>query len=122
MELVERTHPLRVSFGEIIIYSYYMNTFCRKRIQKYRQSSHKCFTLSCRHLGNFSLVKNNTTNQLNIIVDHVPLYHVSSGHPACLPYCFVSRYHHIIVFCGYVSVKRGSSYFKFLILLKSSCC
>ena len=56
VEHVQRAHPLRVALCQVVVNSYDMNSIASQSVQEYRQSSHKGFTLTCRHLGNLTLM------------------------------------------------------------------
>ena len=56
VEHVQRAHPLRVTLCQIVVNSYDMNSIASQSVQEYRQSSHEGFTLTCRHLGNLTLM------------------------------------------------------------------
>ena len=61
MEHIERAHPFRVTFSQIIVHGYYMNTVTGQCVQKYRQSSYQCLTFTGRHFGNLTLMQHYAT-------------------------------------------------------------
>ena len=84
MEHVQRAHPLRVSFRQVIIDRDYMHSLSGQGIQEHRQGSHERFTLTGSHLCYFTLVQNDATYELNIVVNHVPRNLVAPSHPMVL--------------------------------------
>src|SRR5690606_21497679 len=69
--VIELTHFLRVTHGQIIVYGYQVCTSAGKSIQVKRKSCCKGFPFPGFHFRNLTLVKNNTTHDLNIEVPHV---------------------------------------------------
>ena len=61
MEHIERTHPLRVTLGQIVVYRDDVNTITSEGIEKHGEGSHKGLTFTSGHLGNLSLMENETT-------------------------------------------------------------
>lgn len=75
---VNLTHPLGVTLCKIIVYGDNMHTLTGKCIKISRESSNESFTLTCLHLGNSALMKNDTADKLYLKVFH------SEYTPACL--------------------------------------
>ena len=69
-EFMYLSHPLSISFCEVIVDCYNMNTFTCKSIQICWKCRYKCLTFTSSHLCNSSLMKNHTTNNLNTIMFH----------------------------------------------------
>ena len=84
----QSTIPFTITASEIVIHRYNMNAMTSKRIQISRQCRYQRFTFTCCHFSNFSLVQNNTSYQLNIIMNHVPGYFSS----ACNPFIFINDF------------------------------
>ncbi len=85
VEHVQRAHPFGVSLGEIVVDSYHMHASLRQRSQEYRQCSHQCLAFAGCHFGNLALVQDDATDQLHIVVRHVPFYLVAACHPVVFP-------------------------------------
>ena len=85
MEHVERSHPLGVSLGEVVIDGHHMDSLACEGVQEHRQCCHEGLTLTCRHLGNLALMENYTADELHVIVDHIPGLLISTGKPVVLP-------------------------------------
>ena len=81
VEHVERPHPLRVTFRQVVVDRHHMHAVARKGVKEYRQRSHQRLTFTGSHLGNFSLMQHHATNQLHVVVYHVPHHFVTTGHP-----------------------------------------
>ena len=90
VKLKECSHPFRVTFGQVIVDRDDVNSFAGQCIQVNGQCGHEGFPLPGSHLGNLSLVENDPTDQLAIIMDHVPSDHIPSSHPGALEPCFVA--------------------------------
>ena len=90
VEHVERTHPLGVTLGEVVVDGDDMHTLARQGVKEHRKCRHKSLALTGSHLGDLSLMKHNTTDQLNIIVNHVPSHLVAAGDPMVLVDSLVS--------------------------------
>ena len=84
MEHIERTHPLRVTLGQIVVHRHHVYTVTREGIQEYRQGSHERLTLTSGHLGDFSLMQYDTTEQLHVVVDHLPFQVVTACSPVVM--------------------------------------
>lgn len=67
-----------------------MHTLARQGVKEHRKCRHKSLALTGSHLGDLSLMKHNTTDQLNIIVNHVPGHLVAAGDPMVLVDSLVS--------------------------------
>ena len=69
---VDFTHPLRVTASKVVVYGHEMNAAPGERIQVNRTGCDQSFALTGRHLGNFAFVQDDSTNELNIEMNHVP--------------------------------------------------
>ena len=73
VEHIERSHPLRVTLCQIVVDGHHMHTVTGKGIQEHREGSHEGFTFTSRHLSDLSLMEHDTTKQLHVVVNHLPL-------------------------------------------------
>ena len=78
--VIDGSHPLCITFSEVIVYRYYMDTFTGHCIQGDRQRCDEGFTLAGLHLSYFALVENNTAHQLDIEMS------LLNSAPGCLSY------------------------------------
>ena len=85
VELVERTHPLGVTLGEVVVHGNYVYAIACEGVEEYGQRSHEGLTLTGSHLGNLALVQYHTTEKLHVVVHHVPDGLVAT----CLPVILV---------------------------------
>ena len=69
-ELMDFTHPLGISFSQVVVDSYDVDTFSLKGIQVCRKCGNKSFTFTCFHLGDTALVKDDTTDDLYTVMLH----------------------------------------------------
>ena len=69
-ELVNLTHPLSISFCQVVVDGYDVDTFSLKGIQICRKCGNKSFTFTCFHLGDTALVKDDTTDDLYTVMLH----------------------------------------------------
>ena len=63
-ELMYRPHPGSVTAGQVIIDGNNMHTLAFQRVQVCRKRGNQRLTFTCLHLGNTSLMQNNTAHQL----------------------------------------------------------
>jgi len=63
-------HPLRITFGKVIIDRNDVYPFSGKSIQICRKRRHKGLTFTGLHLGNTPLMQNNSANQLYPVMTH----------------------------------------------------
>ena len=122
MEHIERSHPLRVSLREVVVHCNDMHSLACQGIEEHRESCHEGLTLTCRHLGDLSLMENDTTDELYIIMDHVPGHLVTAGKPMVLPYGIVTFYGHEFLCRAEVTVKLSRLHSDSLVLGKSAGC
>ena len=123
VELIKWSHPFRVTFWQIIIDCHHVHTVTGQSIQEYRQSSHQRLTLTGCHFCNLTLMQNDTTKQLHIIVHHSPCHIVTTGKPMVLPNSFIAfDTHKVFSLRSQVTVELSSSHFDFRILRESAGC
>ena len=122
VELIERSHPLGVTFREVVVHCDYMYSLSCQRIEEYRKCRNESLTLSCSHLGDLTLMKNNTTDELNVIVNHIPCDLISAGNPVVLPEGIVAIDSHKVLACTQVAVELCRLDLDYRILLESACC
>ena len=121
MEHIERAHPLGVSLGEVVVHCYHMHSLAGQCVKEHRKGRHEGLSFSCSHLGYLSLMEDDTSYELNIIVDHVPCDFVSAGHPMVLPYCIVAVYGHKFLGCAEIAVKVCRLYADLRVLSEAAC-
>ena len=81
VEHIERTHPLRVTLGQIVVDGNHMYAVAGKRIKEDREGSHEGFTFTRSHLSNLAFMKNDAAKELHVVVNHVPHRFVTSRLP-----------------------------------------
>ncbi len=102
VEHIERSHPLRVTFCQIVVDGNHVNTVSCKCVEEHRQGSYKRFTFTRRHLGNLSLMQNGTTEELYVVVNHIPLLVVAAGNPVVMIYRLVAvDIHKVVLYCKF---------------------
>ena len=121
MELIERSHPLGISLGEVVVDGHHMYSLAGQGIKEHRKGCHEGLSLSCRHLGDLTLMQDDTTDELNVIVHHIPCHLVSTGHPVVLPEGIISFYGHEFLGCAEVAVELRCLHLDHRVLLESSC-
>ncbi len=67
---VDRPHPVGITAGEIIIDGNDVDAFTGQGVEVNRQGRHQGLALTGFHLGNFTLVQNDATDQLHIEMTH----------------------------------------------------
>ena len=102
-EHINRAVPFGVTFGEVVVDCHHVYTLMRQGIEVHRQGCHKGLTFTGSHLRNRSAllfvvlhraVQHHATEQLHVIVHHVPRDLVSAGHPVVMIDRFVAFYLH----------------------------
>ena len=81
VEHIQRSHPLGVTLGEVIVHRNDMHAFMRQRVEEHRQGCHEGLTFTRCHLGNLSLMQHHAAEELHIVVHHIPGYLVAACHP-----------------------------------------
>ena len=81
VEHIERSHPLRVTLSQVVVHGYYVYTITCQCVEEDRGSTYEGLTLTGSHLCNLTLVENNTTEELYVVMDHFPLHIVAAGSP-----------------------------------------
>ena len=119
-EFVEQTHPLGVTFGQVVVDGDHVDAFSRQCVQIDGQGSDEGFTLTSGHLGDFTLVEHDTADELHVIMAHVPLNHVAAGHPAVLVDGFVSVDGDAFALSGQVAVVLRGRHGDGLVLLEAA--
>ena len=110
VEHVERTHPLGVTLGEVVVDGHHMHTVAGEGVEEHGQSCHEGLTFTRRHLGNLALMQHDTTEQLHVVVNHVPGHLVTTCNPVVVPDGFVAVDVHKVVLGGQVAVEVGGSH------------
>ena len=72
MEFVKRTHPLRVASGEVVVDGDHVHAAAGQGVEEDRQRRHQRLAFPRLHFRHLASVKRHPTNQLNVVVDHVP--------------------------------------------------
>ena len=70
-EVVEPTHPLGVSVGQVVVDRDHMHAFAAQGIEVDRQRGGQGFALASAHLGNLALVQSDPAHHLNVKVAHL---------------------------------------------------
>ncbi len=68
---IDRTHPLAVPFGQVVIYRYHMGAFTHDGIQIYRKGGCKGLSFTGLHLGYLSFEEYCPSHYLDIKMPHI---------------------------------------------------
>ena len=120
MEHIKRPHPLGVTLREVVIDRDHMNAFAGEGIKEHRQGGHKGFTLTGSHLGNLPLMKGDTSDELHVIMNHIPLDLVATGFPAVGVDGFLAFDAHEVVIHTDVAVELSCLHYQFRVLLETA--
>ena len=94
-----------------------MNTAACKGIQEHWQCCHKGLTFTGRHLSDLTLMQNRTTNELNIVVHHVPHGLITSSFPMIVVDGFIAlNVEEVVAIGSKFTVKIGCCHLDCLIL------
>ena len=81
VELVERSHPLGVTLGQIVVDRHHVDAVSGEGVEEDGERCHERLTFTRCHLGDFSLVEHLTAEELHIVVNHLPFQVVSASRP-----------------------------------------
>ena len=127
MEHVQGTHPLGVSLGEVVVDSHDVDSLACQGVQEHRESRHEGLSLTGGHLGDAAhlilvglnpSVQDDTSDQLDVVMDHVPGDLVSSCHPVVLINRLVALDRDEVVVDTEILVELGSLNHYGLVLLE----
>ena len=130
MEHVQRSHPLGVSLGEVVVDCDDMDSLASQSVEEDRQGRHEGLSLSGRHLGDashlllvgfHSPVKDDSADQLDVIMDHVPGHLVASGHPVVAVHGLVAFDGDKVVVDAQVLVELSRRNLNSLVLFEPAC-
>ena len=77
--------PFGVTLGQVVIDRNQVYPSPRQGIEEGGKGRHEGFSFSCTHFRDLSFVENHATDQLHIVVNHVPDHFGSSCHPFVVP-------------------------------------
>ena len=120
MEHIERAHPLGVTLGQVIVHCNHVYAVACQGVKEYRQGCHKGLTFTGSHLSNLTLMQYHTTEQLYIVMDHVPYGIVTAGYPVLLPQSLITVYDNKVMLGCQVTVKISCGYLNLLILCEAA--
>ena len=80
-EFEQRTVPLAVSSGEVIVHSNDMHTALAEGIEISGQGRNEGFTFTGTHFSDFTAVQGQATDELHVVVHHVPSHLSAGGSP-----------------------------------------
>ena len=72
MEFVERTHPLGVSTCEVVVDGHHVDASASEGVEENGQRRHEGLSFPRLHFGRLAAVKGHPTDQLHVVVHHVP--------------------------------------------------
>ena len=90
VELVQRTHPFSVALGQVVVHGNQVHAKTGQRIEVDGQGGNEGLALACGHFRDAAQVKNRATDQLHVVVHHVPLHLGARGGPIVVPYRVVA--------------------------------
>ena len=122
MEHIERAHPFRVTLCEVVVHRHHVYAVTCQCIEEHRACSHQCLTLTRRHLGNLTLMQHRTTEELHVIMHHLPLQVIAACSPVVVVYSLVTVYRDEVLLrirCQF-TVKVSSSNHRLLVLSETA--
>ena len=99
-----------------------MHTLAGQGVEKDREGRHEGLSFSGCHLGDLTLMKDYTTDKLDIIMHHIPGDLVSACHPVVLPQSIIAVNGHELLGCTEIAVKISSLHLDYRILLETAGC
>ena len=121
VEHVKRPHPLGVTLGQIVVHGNHMHAVSGESIKEYGQRSHEGLTFTRCHLGNLTLMEYHTTEELHIVVYHVPHRIVATGFPVVSIDGLVALDAHEILRGSQCAVHIGSRHHYLTVLREAAC-
>ena len=119
VEHIKRSHPFGVTFGEVIIHGNHVHTVSGQCVEEYREGSHQCFTFTGCHFRNLTFVQNDTTEQLNVVMNHVPYRIIATGIPVVLVDGLVAFNAYKVFGSSQMAVEFSRGYYDFFVFRKS---
>ena len=119
VEHIKRAHPFGVTFGKVVVHGYYMHTVSGQRVQEYRKGSNESFTFTGCHFRNLTFVQNDTTEQLNVVMNHVPYRIIAAGIPVVLVDGLVAFNAYKVFGGSQMAVEFSRGYYDFFVFRKS---
>ena len=119
VELEDRSHPFTVTARQVVVYSNDMNTPFGKGVEEGGKRGDKCFSFTCGHLSDLAFMEYDTSDKLNIIVQHIPGNFIAGSHPPVFPDCTVTFNGDMSFFRGEPAVVHIGRYLKCLVLFKT---
>ena len=117
-EVVKGSHPLRVTFGKVIVDCHHMHSPTGQTSQVNRQGCHQSFTFTGRHLGYLTLMQHYAAYDLHVVMHHIPTYGIAACHPAGVVTHNVTVDVDILAFSRKVTVEVGGFSLNHLVFLK----
>ena len=137
VELIKGAHPLRVTLAQVIIDRHNVHSLACKGIEENGKGCNKGLALACRHLGHTTLtvaftgllcriltaaVQHYATNQLDVIMHHIPGHFVAAGHPMVHPNGLIAfNADKLLARCGEFAVELRGFHSYFAIFLETPC-
>ena len=110
MEFVEGTHPLGVATGEVVVDGHHMNATSREGVEEDGQRGHKGFSFPRLHLRRLAAVEGDASNQLHVVVNHVPRHLRPCSSPGLGPVGLVPLDPHQVTRRGDFTVQFGGGH------------
>ena len=124
VELIERSHPLRVTLSQIVVDGDHVHTVAGQGIEEYGQGTHKGLTLTSGHLSDLTLMESDTTEELHVVVNHVPLDLVATSCPLIVIDCLITVDGDEVIgrISSELTVEIRSGDHSLLVLGEAACC
>ena len=107
--------------SQIVVHRHHMHTLAGHGVEEDGERSHERLTLAGGHLGDLALVKHHAAEELHVVVHHVPLDVIASGHPVCGIDGLVAVDGDEVLLGGKVAVEIGSRNHDGVVLGKAAC-
>ena len=123
VELVERSHPFRVTFGQIVVDSHHMYATACQCAEEDGAGGHQRLSFARCHFGNLSLCEHHSAKELDVVVDHIPQRVVASRHPMVVVDglgAVFGDFHEILGQCQFLVIVCGGN-FECFVFRESPC-
>ncbi len=130
VEHVKRAHPLGVTLTQVVVHGDHVHALAGERVQEDRKRRDEGLAFTGRHLGDASplllvglegAVQDDTADELDVVMDHVPGDLVAAGEPVVLPDGLVPvDMHEVAALRGELLVEVRSGHFDQFALLETA--
>ena len=114
------SHPLGVTLGKVVVDGDHVDTLARESVEKHRKGRDEGLSLTRGHLGDLALMEGYASDELDVVMHHVPGDFVASGQPVVVPDGLVALYRDEVVPHGEILIEPGGRHDHGFVLLEAA--